>query len=411
MSIRHTFTAALCLTLMGCLVVTHAVTLEVKDGNFTCIKAQLDANFSITYNTTNGTNTIVFMLPDSASTNGSTCGNVSSRLVASFGDGHMMSIVFSSDGRLYRVENLSLQYNLSDRNTFPQSTSTDVVLLETNSWGISAKMNSTYRCLSSSTIFLNATASVIFSNVRMEAFMSGGNLSTDESVCNADQTVTTAVPPKTTTAAPSPVPPGIPERGNYTVTNGNKTCLLALMGLQLNITYLSKSQNKTVTEVRNLQPNKTSSSGSCGVTVSTLKLTEDLQMTNLSFIFTLNSTTQKYLLSALSVSASWPDMKETFSAVNNSLAYLQGSAGRSFMCSSEQTLAVVPTFSINTFRLQLQPFNVTGNQFAAAEECRLDKENMLIPIIVGAALAGLVLIVLIAYLIGRKRTRAGYQTI
>lgn len=241
--------------------------------------------------------------------------------------------------------------------------------------------------------------------------MSGGNLSTDESVCSADRTVTTAAPPKTTTAAPSPVPPGIPERGNYTVTNGNKTCLLALMGLQLNITYLSKSQNKTVTEVRNLQPNKTSSSGSCGVTVSTLKLTEDLQMTNLSFIFTLNSTTQKYLLSALSVSASWPDMKETFSAVNNSLAYLQGSAGRSFMCSSEQTLAVVPTFSINTFRLQLQPFNVTGNQFAAAEECRLDKENMLIPIIVGAALAGLVLIVLIAYLIGRKRTRAGYQTI
>lgn len=47
----------------------------------------------------------------------------------------------------------------------------------------------------------------------------------------------------------------------------------------------------------------------------------------------------------------------------------------------------------------------------AAEECRVDQENMLIPIIVGAALAGLVLIILIAYLIGRKRTHAGYQTI
>ncbi len=41
----------------------------------------------------------------------------------------------------------------------------------------------------------------------------------------------------------------------------------------------------------------------------------------------------------------------------------------------------------------------------------MDQENMLIPIIVGVALAGLVLIVLIAYLIGRKRTHAGYQTI
>lgn len=41
----------------------------------------------------------------------------------------------------------------------------------------------------------------------------------------------------------------------------------------------------------------------------------------------------------------------------------------------------------------------------------MDQDQMLIPIIVGAALAGLVLIVLIAYLIGRKRSHAGYQTI
>lgn len=41
----------------------------------------------------------------------------------------------------------------------------------------------------------------------------------------------------------------------------------------------------------------------------------------------------------------------------------------------------------------------------------MDQDQMLIPIIVGAALAGLVLIVLIAYLIGRKRSQAGYQTI
>lgn len=47
----------------------------------------------------------------------------------------------------------------------------------------------------------------------------------------------------------------------------------------------------------------------------------------------------------------------------------------------------------------------------SAEECQLDEDDMLIPIIVGAALAGLVLIVLLAYLIGRKRSHAGYQTI
>lgn len=54
--------------------------------------------------------------------------------------------------------------------------------------------------------------------------------------------------------------------------------------------------------------------------------------------------------------------------------------------------------------------NVTLS-LSSVEECQLDENNMLIPIIVGAALAGLVLIVLIAYLIGRKRSHAGYQTI
>lgn len=46
-----------------------------------------------------------------------------------------------------------------------------------------------------------------------------------------------------------------------------------------------------------------------------------------------------------------------------------------------------------------------------AEECQMDQDQMLIPIFVGAALASLVLIVLITYLIGRKRSNAGYQTI
>lgn len=71
-------------------------------------------------------------------------------------------------------------------------------------------------------------------------------------------------------------------------------------------------------------------------------------------------------------------------------------------------------------RSKLLQYNVTLSSFllfllfflfSPAEECQMDQDQMLIPIIVGAALAGLVLIVLIAYLIGRKRSHAGYQTI
>ncbi|XP_069563664.1 lysosome-associated membrane glycoprotein 1b [Brachyistius frenatus] len=214
-----------------------------------------------------------------------------------------------------------------------------------------------------------------------------------------------------TTAAPDKEPER-PERGNYTVSGTNGTaCLLAYMGLQLNFSYSSVSQNKTVQVVVNLKPNVTKTSGSCDPDSASLRLTTDAEKTNLTFVFFLNTTSNKYHLSEVSLSAAWPDMKAPFSASNRSLDYLQGTLGFSYMCHDEQTLNVVNDLSINTFQLQVQPFGITGNQFGLAEECQLDEDDMLIPIIVGAALAGLVLVVLLAYLIGRKRSHAGYQTI
>lgn len=227
------------------------------------------------------------------------------------------------------------------------------------------------------------------------------------------QSFATVVPTVTTqtTAAPHKEP-GRPDKGDYQVTSSNGTvCLLASLGIQLNITYNSTSQNKTLQEIMNIQPNLTKSSGSCDTSSALLKLTTDAEKTSLTFVFTLNTTSNKYHLSEVSLTAALPDMKGPFVAQNQSLGYLQGTLGFSYMCRAMQTLGVAPDFAINTFQVQVQPFGVTGKQFAAAEECQLDEDDMLIPIIVGAALAGLVFIVLLAYLIGRKRSHAGYQSI
>ncbi|KAF7215595.1 lysosome-associated membrane glycoprotein 1 [Nothobranchius furzeri] len=200
-----------------------------------------------------------------------------------------------------------------------------------------------------------------------------------------------------------------PERGHYNITNSNGTiCLLAHMGLQLNISF---SLNETKQEVVNLKPNVTVASGWCEPESAVLLLTADGEKTNLSFVFTLNATTSKYQLSEVSLNASWPDMQEPVSVTNSSVNFLRGTLGHSYMCREKQTLTVSPNVSINTFQVQVQPFGVKGNQFGTAEECQLDVDDMLIPIVVGAALAGLVLVVLTAYLIGRKRSHAGYQTI
>uniref|UniRef100_A0A3P8U8M6 Lysosome-associated membrane glycoprotein 1 n=1 Tax=Amphiprion percula TaxID=161767 RepID=A0A3P8U8M6_AMPPE len=402
-----------CFAGLGCI---QAVTLEVREGNSTCIKTELSATFAITYNTSSSTRTAQITLPNSTTvdTGSSSCGaDGSPWLVGVFGSGHALGLSFSTNGNLYNVANLTLQYNLSDTSVFPGANSSDVVTVVSASVGISAAINTTYRCLSPVTVEVGG-ASVTFSDMRLEAYMPGNDLNPAESICASDQTTTTAPPTtaSTTTTAPAPTtPPGTPEQGSYSLKNSNGTdCLLAQMGLQLNVTYLSKSPNKTVHELLNLTPNLTSSSGSCGASSATLVLTQE-RITTLSFIFTLNSTSNKYHLSGITLLANWSDMAVPFSANNTNLNYLRSTLGRSYMCNAEQTLAVVPTFSLNTFRLHVQPFGVTTDQFATAEECQMDQDQMLIPIIVGAALAGLVLIVLIAYLIGRKRSHAGYQTI
>lgn len=140
----------------------QAVTLEVNEGNSTCIKAELSASFSITYNTTNSTvgavptlfwitesidsdviyciststpvisfvfpqRTAQILLPDSATvdTGSSSCGTDSSSpwLVVVFGAGHTLGLSFSTNGSLYSVANLTLQYNLSDTSAFPEANS------------------------------------------------------------------------------------------------------------------------------------------------------------------------------------------------------------------------------------------------------------------------------------------------
>uniref|UniRef100_A0AAQ6IW20 Lysosome-associated membrane glycoprotein 1 n=1 Tax=Anabas testudineus TaxID=64144 RepID=A0AAQ6IW20_ANATE len=399
---------------LGCI---QAVTLEVNEGNSTCIKADLSASFLITYNTTNGTKTVQVSLPNSTTVDK---GSSSPWLVAEFGSGHALGLSFSTNGSLYSVANLTLQYNLSDTSIFPEANSSDVVTVVSASVGIWAVVNTTYRCFTPTT-FAVGGAAVTFSNVRLEAYMPGNDLSATESICVADKASTTAPPTTTrtptttttatTTIAPSPAPPGTPERGTYSVNNTNGTvCLLAQMGLQLNVSYFSQSQNKTVQDIVNLNPNLTRSSGSCEATSATLTLLHEGN-TTLNFIFTLNATSNKYHLSGVTLLANWSDLPAPMSVSNTSLDYLRSTLGRSYMCNAEQTLNVASDFSLNTFRLQVQPFGITTNQFATAEECQLDQDQMLIPIIVGAALAGLVLIVLIAYLIGKKRSHAGYQTI
>ncbi|XP_014345182.1 lysosome-associated membrane glycoprotein 1a [Latimeria chalumnae] len=389
------------LSLAGFLQKAHGVSFEVKDGtNETCLIAEISANFSVTYVATSQEGVTHFVLPDKAIVDkSSTCGNdtTSPLLAISFETNNTLRMNFSRNSTNYHADKLTFTYSLTDSTLFPNATLSGPVTVSTAATDIDANVNTTYRCLSVQR-FLMPNVTIDFSSVRIEAYAKG-NFSKDESVCSRDTASTTVPTPKSTTPAPTKTPdPGNPETFDYNVTGSDGICLLAKMGLQLNITYKT---NETST-VFNIKPNFTTT-GICGNNSAVLIVTD--KDTVLSFFFALSA--GKFYLGGVHMD----EKQANFSVHNDSLGYMRASLGKSYMCNSEQKIQVAMNFSINAFNVRIQAFKIDGDKFGIAEECQQDEDNMLIPIIVGAALAGLVLIVLIAYLIGRKRSHAGYQTI
>ncbi|XP_066478148.1 lysosome-associated membrane glycoprotein 1 [Tiliqua scincoides] len=385
-------------------------TYEVKDDHDKiCILANFSVLFTVEYNIKDKKESKTFPLPESAKVlKNSTCNKGNSSVLAIGFSTHSLEMTFERSKGFYSINNLTFRYNLSDALFFPNSTKGGIQEA-TAGTDVRAGLNTTYRCINKDRI--NMTNVVIFlSNVTLEAYLPNNTFSPKLTICCEDggstvAPVTTSTP--TTSHAPT-TPPHNPNVGTYNVTGSGGICLLASMGLQLNVTYLAK--DKLQSDVLNL-PTTASHSGSCDNNTIFLNLTSG--NTRLSFRFAQNTSTEKYFLQGIVVSTRLPPgaARQDLSAFNNSLSALKASVGKSYKCRAEESIWVTSNASLNIFDVQIQAFKIEGGNFGAVEECQLDENNMLIPIIVGAALAGLVLIVLIAYLIGRKRSHAGYQTI
>lgn len=293
-------------------------------------------------------------------------------------------------------------YNLSDTQFFPNASTKGIHMVDSTT-DIKADINKTYRCVSGIQVYMK-NVTVVLQDATIQAYLSGSNFSKEETRCSQDG-------PSPTTGPPSPSPPLVPTNpivSKYNVTGDNGTCLLASMALQLNITYL-KADNKTVTRAFNVDPNDTFT-GSCGDQLVTLKVVN--KNSALELQFGMNASSSLFFLKGVQLNMTLPDAQEPmFSTSNSSLKALQATVGNSYKCSTEERIYVSKELSLNVFSVQVQAFKVESDRFGSVEECVQDGNNMLIPIAVGGALAGLVLIVLIAYLIGRKRSHAGYQTI
>ncbi|XP_006165272.1 lysosome-associated membrane glycoprotein 2 isoform X2 [Tupaia chinensis] len=371
-----------------------------------CLYAKWQMNFTIVYETTNNTTKTVSISDLRPVTyDGSICGNDQNgtKIAVQFRSGFSWTVSFTKEASTYSIGSILFSYNMSDSTTFPDAKEKGIVTVN-DSVAIKIPLDDIFRCNSLSVLKENNVLQY-FWDVHIQPFVQNGTVSTKEFVCDEDKTPTTLAPIIHTTAPSPTTTPAAkekPEVGNYSVNNGNGTCLLASMGLQLNIT-----QDK-VASVININPNTTDFTGNCHTETALLRLNSST-IRYLDFVFAVKNENRFYLkevnISMRLVNGS------VFSIANNNLSYWDAPLGSSYMCNKEQTVSVSGTFQINTFDLRVQPFSVKEGKYSTAQECSLDDDTILIPIIVGAGLSGLIIVIVIAYLIGRRKSYAGYQTL
>ncbi|XP_031209419.1 lysosome-associated membrane glycoprotein 2 isoform X1 [Mastomys coucha] len=392
---------------------SNALKLNLTDSKgTTCLYAEWEMNFTVTYETTNQTNkTINIAVPDKVTHNGSSCGDDQNgaKIMIQIGSAVSWTVNFTKNASYYLIENIVFSYNTNDSTTFPGAVAKGVLIVK-DTEKFQVPLDVIFKCNSVLTFNL-APVVQRYWGIHLQAFVQNGTVSKNEKVCEKDQILTTLAPvihttttlPSTTTKlTPTSTPIPSPPVGNYSITNGNTTCLLATMGLQLNIT------EEKVPFIFNIDPATTNFTGSCHPQTAQLRLNNS-QIKYLEFIFAVKNE-KRFYLKEVNVNMYLAN-GSAINISNNNLSFWDAPLGSSYMCNKEQVLAVSRTFQINTFNLKVQPFNVTKGEYSTAQECSLDDDTILIPIIVGAGLSGLIIVIVIAYLIGRRKTYAGYQTL
>nr|XP_057932581.1 lysosome-associated membrane glycoprotein 2 isoform X2 [Doryrhamphus excisus] len=403
----------------GCVIhPSHGTEVMVKDkDDKLCLYANLMVNFSVSYEAAdNKSSTVQFELPANVMSDGSTCEETSSTLLLNFGAGHSWSVKFTANGNVYQADSITFTYNLSDSTIFPKSVSNETVSVTARPHITDVGMDTCYSCNSKETIQAESVNQTLW-NMLIQAFVSNGTQSKNLTTCAADlptpaptthnattvapvTNVTTPAPPPTTT--PTPTMP-TPSTGKYSIKpdDNSTACLLANFGLRIGV-----KQGEKYEEI-NLDPNRTTVSGSCGGNSSELVLVSN----TMTITFAFTNDTKKFRLQEMNVTATLSS-GAAFSEGNSSLSLWEASVGSSYMCNKEQNYTITSQLSVFTFDLQVQPFGVKKGLFSTAEECFLDSDlSFLVPIAVGVALSFLIVLVLISYLIGRRKSRTGYQSV
>ncbi|CAH0726373.1 unnamed protein product, partial [Brenthis ino] len=218
--------------------------------------------------------------------------------------------------------------------------------------------------------------------------------------------------PKPTPAPPAPAPTPIspPQQGSWSYTNSsNVTCILIQFAGQLKVTYtkMVNSSTSLADVLINVPNNASVLDGECDKTEQWIRLAwpasnaTNASMNNMQFVFEANTTTKTYELKNITITLDPAALPNTTSKAPVTFVYGEAwrtSLATSYRCGAPTLLKLGSETSvaanITLSQLQEEAFRTTPTKtFSAARECGGDDVPDAVPIAVGCALGGLVVVI------------------
>ncbi|XP_064639578.1 lysosome-associated membrane glycoprotein 1-like isoform X2 [Lineus longissimus] len=406
---------------------------ELKENKTVCFLAKIAADFTVTYNKTdNTTGTAVIAIPKTGVTykGKSACASdmiPDPYLTLEF-EGYMAQFNFTQKGGVVYLQSVSFHYtedpanfpNATDSKT-PHSTSNDNVDLKMSS-------NTTFfQCNSPIAQTIDKAVTLTFDVLKVQVYDVKGNFSGEGEICAGDKKSTSTPMTSTVTPTPTPTLPATPNSGNWSVQGSDgKTCMVAVMGARFEIPY-TKKDNATATAKFDVPADATTEGSTCGNATNSDTLQLDFfKNFVLKMIFTtvkasaMLTADDEYHLQNISLTYHLNEQQfpghggnpaEALMITNNE-AHFKVSVGKSYKCKTKVEIDMGGDARLDTYNLQVEAFKTSnGTDFDESSECAADGTSGIVPIAVGAALAALVVIVLIAYIIGRRKRYQGYEAL
>ncbi|XP_061194379.1 lysosome-associated membrane glycoprotein 1-like [Saccostrea echinata] len=396
-------------------------TYTVKNGSKACVIMEGRFQLEVTYmNKKNASSSRTVNIPESShvTVNG-TCDPGNSSLTIIPREGAITSLTFNFINNNHISQLLSWSADV-DLKHFPDAKRSELKHTVNEIVNLSSP-KLYYKCDLGGNFSDNTKVlTFIFTEFQVQAFnVEDGKFSGNGEDCEKD-------------VEPIPAPGEIP-KNKFVVKDplSDEVCVLFNGRIQFNIPYVS---NKGINVTKSVPlPTKYTITGNCNTTLNgyysqrmiigfydnwkmTMFFSSDLKQSKLLTVGQVS----KYHISQIELNYDYnnnifDDAVESLFGKNDSvlaanLTQLTTDATNSYLCNKDTTFDLQHGFSMVTKDLRYQAFKVNTTDFDDATECEGDtKTDSIVPIAVGAALAGLVLLVLVAYVFGRRRSRSEYS--